>query len=326
MWGLRGCFHFCEKSAIVPTLRRPAIGRSQAVIEFGLDGSIIDANSNFLDALGYSLAEIKGKHHSLFVPVEERDSAAYREFWAGLKSRRIPSRTVQARAQGRSSDLDPGVIQPDPGRQGRPDPQFIKFATDITEQKDPGTGGRRRDCRHRSGSGDHRVRSRRNDPLGQPRTFSRPWAIRSTRYVAGITACSSMRRPAGAQNIRKFWATLNRGQYLAARIQALCEGRPGSLDPCLVQSYLRRDRQAGQSEVKFSSDLTKQKLEVADTSGQVEAIRKSLAVIEFAMDGTIRRANRNFLRCDGVYSRRGEGQAPPHVRQTQQRRRSAELP
>jgi methyl-accepting chemotaxis protein len=77
-------FSFLRKERDRAYAQAAAIGRSQAVIEFGLDGSIIDANSNFLDALGYSLAEIKGKHHSLFVPVEERDSAAYREFWAGL--------------------------------------------------------------------------------------------------------------------------------------------------------------------------------------------------------------------------------------------------
>ena len=44
-----------------------AIGRSQAVIEFGMDGTIITANENFLKALGYALGEIQGKHHSMFV-------------------------------------------------------------------------------------------------------------------------------------------------------------------------------------------------------------------------------------------------------------------
>ena len=41
-----------------------AIGRSQAVIEFKLDGTIVTANENFLDAVGYTLDEIKGKHHA----------------------------------------------------------------------------------------------------------------------------------------------------------------------------------------------------------------------------------------------------------------------
>ena len=55
-----------------------AISRSQAMIEFNMDGSIITANQNFLDTLGYRLEEIQGKHHSMFVAPDERDNAAYR--------------------------------------------------------------------------------------------------------------------------------------------------------------------------------------------------------------------------------------------------------
>lgn len=44
-----------------------ALNRSQAVIEFHLDGTIITANANFLTAMGYALEEIRGKHHSMFV-------------------------------------------------------------------------------------------------------------------------------------------------------------------------------------------------------------------------------------------------------------------
>ncbi|HEX3860792.1 MAG TPA: PAS domain-containing protein, partial [Stellaceae bacterium] len=61
-----------------------AISKSQAVIEFNLDGTIITANQNFLNALGYRLEEIQGKHHSMFVEPTERDSAEYRAFWANL--------------------------------------------------------------------------------------------------------------------------------------------------------------------------------------------------------------------------------------------------
>src|SRR5438105_1645432 len=61
-----------------------AINRSQAVIEFNLDGTIVTANENFLKTLGYTLGEIQGKHHSMFVEQAEKDSAAYRAFWAAL--------------------------------------------------------------------------------------------------------------------------------------------------------------------------------------------------------------------------------------------------
>ena len=61
-----------------------AASRAQAVIEFNVDGTIITANENFLNAMGYSLAEIQGKHHSMFVEPSYRDSSTYRDFWAKL--------------------------------------------------------------------------------------------------------------------------------------------------------------------------------------------------------------------------------------------------
>ena len=61
-----------------------AINRSQAVIEFSLDGTILNANENFLAAMGYGLEEIVGKHHSMFVPPDYAGSEAYRAFWKSL--------------------------------------------------------------------------------------------------------------------------------------------------------------------------------------------------------------------------------------------------
>jgi len=61
-----------------------AISRSQAVIEFKMDGTIITANQNFLDAMGYRLDEIQGKHHQMFAPPDLRGSDAYKAFWASL--------------------------------------------------------------------------------------------------------------------------------------------------------------------------------------------------------------------------------------------------
>jgi methyl-accepting chemotaxis protein len=61
-----------------------AIGKSQAVIEFSLDGKVLTANENFLKTLGYSLPEIQGQHHSLFVDPAHRASAEYRMFWDRL--------------------------------------------------------------------------------------------------------------------------------------------------------------------------------------------------------------------------------------------------
>ena len=61
-----------------------AIGKAQAVIEFNMDGTIIDANELFTSTMGYQLADIKGKHHSMFAPPGVSESAEYRQFWEKL--------------------------------------------------------------------------------------------------------------------------------------------------------------------------------------------------------------------------------------------------
>lgn len=61
-----------------------AINRAQAVIEFGLDGKVLTANDNFLKALNYTLDEIRGQHHSMFVEASYRQSPEYRAFWDRL--------------------------------------------------------------------------------------------------------------------------------------------------------------------------------------------------------------------------------------------------
>src|SRR5215469_13666301 len=61
-----------------------AIGKSQAVIEFSLDGKILNANDNFLKAMGYTLDEVRGQHHSMFVDPAYRSSPEYRLFWEKL--------------------------------------------------------------------------------------------------------------------------------------------------------------------------------------------------------------------------------------------------
>src|SRR5688500_18246886 len=63
-----------------------ALDKSQAVIDFALDGYILMANSNFLSTVRYAWNDIKGKHHSLFVDPEYQSSLAYSSFWQKLKA------------------------------------------------------------------------------------------------------------------------------------------------------------------------------------------------------------------------------------------------
>ena len=111
-----------------------AISRSQAVIEFGLDGTIITANENFCQALGYELAEIKGKHHRMFVTAEEAGSAAYGEFWRTLGQGKFHSAEFLRQGKGGRQVWIQASYNPIFDPEGRPY-KVVKYATDITAQK-----------------------------------------------------------------------------------------------------------------------------------------------------------------------------------------------
>ncbi|MEW6768180.1 MAG: PAS domain-containing methyl-accepting chemotaxis protein [Pseudomonadota bacterium] len=111
-----------------------ALGKSQAVIEFNLDGTIIAANQNFLSAMGYRLDEIQGKHHGMFVDPDYRESAEYKDFWEALRRGEFQSREFPRVAKGGRQVWIQASYNPLLDSHGKPF-KVVKFASDITEQK-----------------------------------------------------------------------------------------------------------------------------------------------------------------------------------------------
>jgi len=108
-----------------------AIGRAMAVIEFNLDGTIITANANFLQRMGYSLAQIQGKHHRLFCTAELANSPAYTEFWQRLNQGELFSGQFErVDKNGRTVWLEANYnpVYDASGRLCK----VVKFASDVT--------------------------------------------------------------------------------------------------------------------------------------------------------------------------------------------------
>lgn len=108
-----------------------ALNRAQAVISFALDGTILDANPNFLKAMGYRLDQIKGQHHSMFVEPQEAASAEYRSFWDGLRAGRYSQAEFKRVAAGGRILYIQATYNPILDDQGRVI-KVVKFATDVT--------------------------------------------------------------------------------------------------------------------------------------------------------------------------------------------------
>ncbi len=110
-----------------------ALGRSLAIIEFDVDGTVLAANANFLGLMGYDLSEIVGRHHRQFVTKEERDGAAYGEFWAALGRGEYRSAEFLRVAKGGNEVWIQASYNPILA--GGRVVKVVKVASDVTEQK-----------------------------------------------------------------------------------------------------------------------------------------------------------------------------------------------
>ncbi|ABE37466.1 methyl-accepting chemotaxis sensory transducer with Pas/Pac sensor [Rhodopseudomonas palustris BisB5] len=291
-------FSFFRRAGSSPssTAIMEAMNRSQAMIEFNLDGTVLGANEKFLEALGYSLAEIKGKHHRMFVDPEETRTDAYRRFWADLQAGTYQAGEFKRIAKGAREIWIQASYNPVLGNDGKP-LCVVKYATDITAAK-----------------------RRSMEDFGKMQAIGRSQAVIEFAMDGTILTAnknflqalgyeldeikgkhhSMFVEPAFCDSpaYREFWASLNRGDYLAAEYKRIGKG---GREIWILASYnpILDDKGKPFKVVKFATDVTGQKLKTADLAGQIDAIGKSQAVIEFGIDGTILDANANFLKVLG---------------------------
>lgn len=199
-----------------------AISKAQAVVEFRMDGTVLTANENFLNAMGYTLAEIQNRHHSLFIEAAARDGDAYRAFWEQLNQGVYQTGEYKRVGKGGREVWILASYNPVLDQRGTPF-KIVKFATDVTQQK-----------------------LRTADIDGQITAISRSQAVIEFRMDGTIlTANENFLRTMGYSldeiqgrhhsmfvdqserneaAYREFWARLNRGEYQAAEYKRLGKG------------------------------------------------------------------------------------------------------
>jgi methyl-accepting chemotaxis protein len=120
-----------KRAMVESTGQLAAIAKSQAVIEFNMDGKILTANDNFLKAMGYSLAEVTGKHHSMFVEPEVAKGADYAEFWRKLRAGDFQAAEYRRVGKGGREVWIQAAYNPILDANGTPF-KVVKYATDLT--------------------------------------------------------------------------------------------------------------------------------------------------------------------------------------------------
>lgn len=269
-----------------------AIGKSQAVIEFTLDGIVLDANDNFLRTLGYRLDEVRGKHHSMFVESSYQQSLEYKNFWNRLGRGEFDAGQYKRITKDGKEVWIQASYNPIMDANNRPF-KVVKYATDITETV-----------------------TRNADYSGQLAAIGKSQAVieftldgiilnanANFLNVLGYTLEEvrgkhhSIFVEQGYQHsteYRQFWEKLGRGEYDAGQYKRISKSGREIWIQASYNAIMNADNKPFKV-VKYATDITEEKIKNADYSGQLAAIGKSQAVIEFALDGTVLNANDNFL-------------------------------
>lgn len=279
-------------TAIDDSRKVSAIGHSQAAIEFDLDGFITHANDNFLSTLGYTLDEIKGKHHKIFCSPEYVASPSYKQFWDDLNQGKFGSGEYLRLAKNGDSIWINATYNPILDANGVAY-KVVKYATNITEQKNIAlVDAGKLDAIDRAQAviefdlQGHVLFANDNflqtlgytaeEVLGKHhRIFCEEDYSKSTEYV-------------------QFWENLRSGTFFQDEYKRI---KKNGDEVWINASYnpILDDHGNPYRIVKFATDVTQSKMTSVENQGKLAAINKSQAVIEFTPEGKVLTANDGFL-------------------------------
>jgi methyl-accepting chemotaxis protein len=274
-----------------------AIGKSNAVVEFQLDATILTANENFLRLMGYTLAEVKGRAHNMFVDDEEKHSEKYREFWASLKRGEYQTGEFRRIGRGGKEVWIRASYNPIFDLNGQPF-KVVKFATDITAEV-----AKRREIQMLSLVANETDNSVVITDLNEKIEYVNPGFTKMTGFTfeevkgkrPGDVLQGKLTDPETKRQIRQ---AINRRQPIYCEILNYHKNGESYWVSLAVNPVLGTDGKLERF-VSIQSNVTATKEKALDSSMQIQAMSRSQAVVEFRMDGTIVSANDNFLRVFG---------------------------
>ena len=269
-----------------------AIERSMGVIEFKPDGTIVRANDLFLAVVGYTQAEIQGRHHRIFVQPGEAAQRAYQDFWSRLSSGQVvPGQFERVTKSGRTVWLE-ATYNPLLDERGKV-VGVVKFATDITAQVQ---------SNHKSAALVKAIDQSQimiEFDLRGNVLEANPVFLQVMGYTAAELAGkhhSFFTEPgyAASDAYRRFWSDLCSGKLFTGEYKRLGKG---GKEVWLQAAYSPTVGSDGKvtGVVKVASDITEAKKLNLANSGKIAAIERSMGVIEFEPDGMILHANAVFL-------------------------------
>jgi methyl-accepting chemotaxis protein len=282
-----------------------AIDRAQAVIEFDLQGTILAANDNFLNAVGYAREEVVGKHHRMFCEAAYTASEDYRDFWRGLARGEFAAGEYKRLGKAGNEVWIQASYNPIVGPDGRP-VKVIKFAYDVTPQKlrNVDFEGKLDAINRSQAVVEFTVKGEVLDANESFLTLTgyRPDQVRGKHHRMFCEA-----EYAQSAEYANFWERLGTGEYQGGEYKRI--GALGK-EIWIQATYNPILDTEGRvvKVVKFAADVTGTKVRSAEFESKVNAVDRSQAVIEFDPEGIVLHANDNFLRTTGYSLREVVGQ------------------
>jgi methyl-accepting chemotaxis protein len=290
------------------TAEMNALNKVLAVIEFSPEGVILKANQNFLDAVGYSLTEIVGKHHRMFVEPQQAESENYKLFWNKLADGQFDSGQYQRFGKQAKKIWLEASYNPIFDEKGKVY-KVVKFATDITVRKlkEVDSAGQLAAINKSQGTIelglDGRVITANQiflDVLGY--SLNEAVGQHHSTFVSAEYAKS--------QEYKDFWAKLSQGEFISGRFQRV--GKNGK-NIWLEASYNPILDVNGKpyKVVKFAADITKQvAIETQAKTLSLVANETSNSVIITDANGLIEYTNSGFTRLTGYTFEEAKGKKP----------------
>ena len=264
-----------------------ALNRSQAVIEFGMDGTILGANENFLHTMGYSLHEIQGRHHEMFCERSYSESMEYKRFWQALNHGEFQPGEFKRLGKGGKEVWIIASYNPVLGDNGKP-VKVIKFATDVTASK--------AELKARTDIMNMTSIVSESDLRGDILSINEKFCEVSKYSKEELIGKphNTTRHPDMPKDVfKELWSTIGRGNMFRGIIKNRAkDGTPYYVDAVIAPIMGENGKPKKYLGVRY--DITESELERQNMRGIFRAIDSAYAYIEFDTEGNILTANQNF--------------------------------
>ena len=282
-----------------------AIGKSQGMIEFNLDGTVTHINQNFSNMIGYTAEEIIGKHHSTLVADTTKNSQEYKAFWDKLRRGEFDAGFYKRIAKGGREIWLQASYNPILDDAGNPY-KIIKFATEITDQvmKNADAAGQMAAINKTLGVIEFTLDGH---IISVNENFAKLTGYFPSEIIGKHHSIFVEDSYKQSPEYQTFWKDLREGLPNNGQFKRI--GKKGN-QIWLQASYNPIFDLNGKpfKIVKYASDISAQKDKDALIEGQLDAIGRSLGVIAFSPDGHVIEVNQSFLDTLGYTEQEALGQ------------------